>query len=218
MSGTAQSASSRSRNQNRKKVNEDASYVGPAVPSAAGIKRQAADRAEGDFSRAKRKKVEAVPVVQSKLDNDNKISLVDFAKMPSPFVYRYLSTFDLIPIIRPLPSTADEPPPPYSLSSNFPQSSRAPSPIPVTTPANRPRRELHPKDQSRRRSPRLSEEDGIFQRTPILADVHDLHLVLAGIAENHFREMAPINGREEVDTLAAFMFAVGDKTRGGRMK
>ncbi|KAJ4485444.1 hypothetical protein J3R30DRAFT_1358875 [Lentinula aciculospora] len=218
MSGATQSASSRSRNQNRKKANEDASYIGPAAFNAAGVKRQAADRAEGDSSRVKRKKVEQIPIMPSKLsDNDNKISLVDFAKMPSPFVHRYLSTFDLIPTIRPLPNTVDEPPPPYSLGSNFQQPSRAPSPIPITTPANRPRRELHPKDQSRIRSSRLSDEDNFFQRTPILADVNDLHIVLAGIAEKHFREMAPINGREEVDTLAAFMFAV-DKAKGGRFK
>ncbi|KAE9397675.1 hypothetical protein BT96DRAFT_67253 [Gymnopus androsaceus JB14] len=208
---SVQSASNRSRNQNRKKANEDASYIGPAPPNSAGVKRQAGVL-EGESSRAKRKKVEPAPVVHNKLpESENRISMVDFAKMPSPFIYRYLATFDLIPPIRPLPNSADEPPPPYSLGPNYQPPSRAPSPVAVTTPANRPRRDQN----SKRRSSRLSEEETLFQRTPVLADVHDLHLVLAGLAEKHFREMAPINGREEVDTLAAFIFAV-ERFKGGK--
>ena len=41
--------------------------------------------------------------------------------------------------------------------------------------------------------------------------------MLASIAERHFRETAAISGREEVDTLAAFMCAV-EKTKGGKSK
>lgn len=51
---------SRSRTQARKKVNDDAAYFGP--PTGAGAssnKRQATDKADGDLSRAKRKRVEA---------------------------------------------------------------------------------------------------------------------------------------------------------------
>ncbi|KIK66170.1 hypothetical protein GYMLUDRAFT_70381 [Collybiopsis luxurians FD-317 M1] len=210
MSATAQPTSNRSRYQNRKKVNEDASYVGPASSSSAGVKRQAQDRLD-DSSRVKRKKVEPVPLVQNKvLEVEHRISMVDFVKMPSPFIHRYLHTFDLIPSIRPLPISANEPQPPYSLGPGYHQPSRPPSPTAVT-PANRPRRDPNAKDPARRRSSRLSEEEIFYQRTPILADVHDLHIVLAGVAEKHFREMAPITGREEVDTLAAFMCAIENK-------
>ncbi|KAE9403225.1 hypothetical protein BT96DRAFT_917665 [Gymnopus androsaceus JB14] len=211
---SVQSAPNRSRNQNRKKANEDASYTGSALTNSAGIKRQGGVL-EGESSRAKRKKVEPPPVVHTKLpESENRISIADFVNMPSPFIYRYLAAFDLIPSIRPLPNSADEPPPPYSLGPNYRQPSPAPSPVPVTTPANRPRRDQKDQTQSRRRNSRLSEEIP-FQRT--VCDVHDLHLVLAGLAEKHFREMGPINGREEVDTLAAFIFSVGS-FKGGRLR
>ena len=59
-------------------------------------------------------------------------------------------------------------------------------------------------------------EDEI-SRVPILADVDELHTVLAAIAEKHFREMTSISGREEVDTLASFMCAV-EKTKGAKWK
>jgi hypothetical protein len=52
---------------------------------------------------------------------------------------------------------------------------------------------------------------------PILADIEELHAVLAGIAERHFRELGSINVREEVDTLASFMCAV-EKAKGGKNK
>jgi len=82
------------------------------------------------------------------------------------------------------------------------------------TPANRPRRES--KDHSRRRSSRLIEEEA-RSRPPILADVEEFHVVLAGIAERHFRDILAINGRKEVDTLASFMCAV-ERAKGGRIK
>lgn len=50
-----------------------------------------------------------------------------------------------------------------------------------------------------------------------MADIEELHGVLASIVERHFRETTPINGREEVDTLAAFMCAV-EKSKGGKIK
>jgi hypothetical protein len=49
-------AGSRSRPQARKKVNDDAAYFGP--PTGAGVKRHAADKADGE-PRVKRKKVDA---------------------------------------------------------------------------------------------------------------------------------------------------------------
>jgi hypothetical protein len=60
-------------------------------------------------------------------------------------------------------------------------------------------------------------EEDTATRPPILADLEELHGVLAGIAERHFRELASINGREEVDTLASFMCAV-EKAKGGKNK
>jgi len=54
-------------------------------------------------------------------------------------------------------------------------------------------------------------------RTPILADVGELHGTIAGIVERHFRELTSINGREEVDTLASFMCAV-EKAKGLKNK
>lgn len=85
--------------------------------------------------------------------------------------------------------------------------SRAPSPDPTPTPANRPKRG---KDTSRRRSTRLLEEEmrGLDQ-VPVLADIGELHGVLATIAQRHFRDASV----REVDTLSSFISAV--KTRGG---
>lgn len=132
--------------------------------------------------------------------------------MPIAVLHRYLTQFDIIPDVYPSPLFADDPPSPASLCNQLHHSSRPPSP-PPTTPANRPRREH--RDPSRRRSSRLLEEE-IPTRTPVLADVEELHGILAGIAERHFRELSSINGREEVDTLASFMCAV-EKFKGGRM-
>lgn len=62
-SNGTQSAPSRARTQARKKVNDDAAYFGPSSSSgAAGTKRQAADRADGE-PRVKRKRVDAAHVV-----------------------------------------------------------------------------------------------------------------------------------------------------------
>jgi hypothetical protein len=55
--GSTVMAGSRSRPQARKKVNDDAAYFGP--PAGAGVKRHAADKAEGE-PRMKRKKVDAI--------------------------------------------------------------------------------------------------------------------------------------------------------------
>lgn len=127
---------------------------------------------------------------------------------------RYMVQFDIVPSVYPSPLSIEDPPPPSSLADPQRQHSRPPSP-PTLTPANRPRRD--PKDAvSRRRSSRLLEEE-IRSRTPILADVEELHGVLASIVERHFRETTAINGREEVDTLAAFMCAV-EKSKGSKVK
>ncbi|KAF9471306.1 hypothetical protein BDN70DRAFT_888285 [Pholiota conissans] len=204
-------SSSRSRTQARKKVNDDASYFGP--PSSigpSGTKRQAADKVDGEQSRAKRKRVENTHPVSANTKKDApeaepRKSLVEFHKMSTNMLYRYMIQFDILPSVYPSPLTAENPPPPLSLVDPQRQHSRAPSP-PTVTPANRPRRD--PKDSSSRtRSSRVLEEDP-RSRTPILTDVDELHGVLASIVERHFRETTSIIGREEVDTLAAFMCAV----------
>ncbi|KAF5377243.1 hypothetical protein D9615_006409 [Tricholomella constricta] len=210
---------SRSRPQARRKPNDDASYFGPPVASGsiAGVKRHAADKADGE-PRGKRKRVEPITTASTSnprrdgTNSEQKASLVDFVKMPTPVLYRYLMQYDIVPHVYPSPMTAEDPAPPSSLEHPYRQPTHEPSP-PLLTPANRPRRD--PKEQSRRRSSRLLEETR--SRTPILADIEELHLVLAGVVERHFRELPSISGREEVDTLASFMCAV-EKAKGGRLK
>ncbi|TFK76647.1 hypothetical protein BDN72DRAFT_852004 [Pluteus cervinus] len=214
MSAAPQSLStggSRSRPQARRKQNDDASYNGP-INGASGSKRQATDKAEGE-PRMKRKRVDAPQISTNNsgsgrrdADESQRISLVEFVKMPTTVLHKYLTQYDVVPMIYPSPLTADDPPPPSTLADPF----RVPPSPPLLTPANRPRRDLG--SQSRRRSSRLLEDD-IRGRPPILADVDQLHVVLAGLVERHFHEMSAITPREEVDTLASFMCAVG-KTKG----
>ena len=136
---------------------------------------------------------------------------VEFKEMPTQILYRYVAQFDIVPSVYPSPLSPEDPPSPSSLVDSQFQDSRPPSP-PILTPANRPRRD--PKDsQGRRRSSRLLEED-TRNRTPILADVNEVHNVLASIVGRHFRELTSI---KEVDTLAAFMCAV-EKSKGGKSK
>ncbi|KAF5369858.1 hypothetical protein D9758_001094 [Tetrapyrgos nigripes] len=218
MSSQAPSAS-RARNP-RKKVNEDASYIGPSGFNSAGSKRQAADRADGE-PRAKRKRVsESANAMLAPpprvAESETRPSKVDFGKMSTAQLHRYLSHYELVPVIRPSPLTHYDPPPPYSLADPHAHraDSRPPSPPPPhITPANRPRRDH--KDQSRRRSSRLLDDESFLTRTPILHDVGDVHMALASLAERHFREKLTISGREEVDTLASFMCAI-EKLKVGR--
>ena len=235
---TQPTTSSRSRTQSRKKVNDDAAYFGPPASgaSASATKRQAPDKAEGE-PRVKRKRVETSHIITPKRDNmesEPRKSLVsglflstscsgfrrdvlfqvEFQKMPTQILYRYMAQFDIVPSVYPSPLSPEDPPAPSSLVDSQHQESRPPSP-PILTPANRPRRDA--KDsQGRRRSSRLLEED-TRNRTPILADVDEVHNVLASIVGRHFKELTSINGREEVDTLAAFMCAV-EKSKGGKSK
>ncbi|KAH7911811.1 hypothetical protein BJ138DRAFT_1172309 [Hygrophoropsis aurantiaca] len=205
---------SRSRPQARKKPNDDAAYFGPPTT---GTKRAAVDRAEGE-PRVKRKRVDnpsahtqAHPHASTHarkaektagggmlggLDAEEK-SLVEFKNMPTAALHRYLSHFNLIPMIHPSPLCAADPPPPSYLQDPL-HYAHAHSPVVLPTIANRPRRD--PKDHSRRRSSRLL-DDPYPHRTPILADIADVHAVLAEMAERHFLEHVV----SEIDTLAAFM-------------
>ncbi|KAH0838711.1 hypothetical protein J3R83DRAFT_7041 [Lanmaoa asiatica] len=206
VSGTVASGS-RSRPQARKKPNDDAAYFGPPTAS----KRQAADRAEGE-PRVKRKRVEprkvdragiSVDAEEEKSSSDSSQEgspghvQIDFKSLPMTTLHRYISHFNLIPLINPSPLTFADPPTPAFLLEPMAHSSRALSPLVIPTPANRPRRD--PKDQSRRRSSRLLEENET--RTPILSDVADVHTLLATLAERHFQDYV-VN---EIDTLASFM-------------
>jgi hypothetical protein len=123
--------------------------------------------------------------------------------MPIAGLYRYLNHFNLIPPIYPSPLTAADPPSPDSLLDPIRQNPRGLSPFAIPTLGNRPRRD--PKDQSRRRSSRLLDENET--RTPILADMAEFQAVLAAIAERHFQNHAV----SEIDTLASFMVKTSTK-------
>ncbi|KAG6371515.1 hypothetical protein JVT61DRAFT_9219 [Boletus reticuloceps] len=199
----AVASGSRSRPQARKKPNDDAAYFGPPTAS----KRQAVERAEGE-PRVKRKRVEPLRKVGRtgvSADADEEKSSqgspgygqIDFKSLPVATLHRYISHFNLIPIINPSPLSLADPPTPAFLLEPTPHSSRALSPLVIPTPANRPRRD--PKDQSRRRSSRLLEDNET--RTPIMSDVAEVHTLLAALAERHFQDYV-VN---EIDTLASFM-------------
>lgn len=143
----------------------------------------------------------------------------DFSTLPTASLYRYIIHHDLIPHIYPTPLSADDPPPPAALLDPLKMASRAPSPQPLmglgTTPANRPqRRSRASKEASQRRSTRILEEETRVgpEQVPVLADVGEIHNVLANIAQRHFRESTV----KELDTLSSFMCAV--KAKGGRWR
>jgi len=129
---------------------------------------------------------------------------MDFSTLPAEALHRYLAQYDLIPAVHPSPLSAHDPPAPPSLLEPNWASSRGASPPAVMTVANRPRRE--PREQNRRRSSRLLEEEGRV-RTPVLADVAEVQSVLANIAQRHFEGQVV----KEVDSLASFMCAVKGK-------
>ena len=108
-------------------------------------------------------------------------------------------------MVRPSPLLVDDPPPPATLANPARAVIRETSPG-ASLPGNRSRR---------RRSSRLADDES--GRTAVLADVDEVHMVLAGIAERHFRETLSISGREEVDTLASFMCAV-EKAKAMRVR
>jgi len=202
----------------RKKPNDDAAYTGPSAAAlgvagsgAQATKRQATDRVEGE-PRNKRKKVETIVNTQNRpvIDqlSEHRTSLVEFNKLSITELHRYLTQFNIVPIVRPSPLLVDDPPSPATLANPARTVMRETSPG-VPLPGNRSRRE------GRRRSSRLADDES--GRTAVLADVDEVHMVLAGIAERHFRETLSISGREEVDTLASFMCAV-EKAKAVRVR
>ncbi|KAK7468450.1 hypothetical protein VKT23_002962 [Stygiomarasmius scandens] len=179
---TAASVSTARRSQTRKRVaNEDATYIGPSSVRQAAI--------EG----VKRRRLVAEPANDPE-PSENSISMLDLSSVQ---LHRYLDHYDLVPIIYPLPISAENPPPPHSLANSH----HLPPP-PQITPANRPRRDFRDTDFD-------PPEGHPFQtRAPILNDVQEVHAVLAGIAQKHFRENLTVSGRDEIDTLVAFISAV----------
>jgi hypothetical protein len=133
--------------------------------------------------------------------SDVHLRQMDFSTLPVDALHRYLVQYDLIPAVYPSPLSVKDPPPPPSLLGPTQGSSRGASPPAVTTPANRPRRES--REQNRRMSSRLLEEEG-RARTPVLADIAEVQTVLASIAQRHFEGQVV----KEVDSLASFMCAV----------
>ncbi|KAF8633967.1 hypothetical protein AX15_001145 [Amanita polypyramis BW_CC] len=216
-SNPPQPSNPRPRPQARKKPNDDAAYTGPSAAAlAAGgtqsAKRQASDRAEGE-PRNKRKKAELAANGQNNKTtvdqmSESRSSLVEFNKLSTAELHRYLTQFNIVPTVRPSPLLVDDPPAPLTLANPARVLVRENSPG-VTTTANRPRREV------RRRSSRVGDEEN--GRSAVLSDVKEVHAVLAGIAERHFRETLTISGREEVDTLASFMCAV-EKAKAVRVR
>ncbi|KAJ7599346.1 hypothetical protein C8J56DRAFT_916489 [Mycena floridula] len=97
----------------RKKLDrDDASYFGAPVPAVmTGIKRIASTSIlPGESERnLKRKRM----LLDSYTEGRN---MVDFTKLSPATVYRYLNHFELIPNIHPSPLTAEDPPPPLSLT------------------------------------------------------------------------------------------------------
>ncbi|KIY63240.1 hypothetical protein CYLTODRAFT_426263 [Cylindrobasidium torrendii FP15055 ss-10] len=221
------SMQSRSRPAPRKKPSDDAAYFGPSTST---LKRPATERPEPD-NRVKRKRIDGPGTAsgfREPLDMENRISLVEFEKMSTPTLYRYLMTYNIIPTISPSPLGPEDPPSPASLG--LPPAGRQPSPAASVASTVRDRdnnakekdannnkdgkdKDVH---AARRRSSRLIEDDQPPTRMPIRADVQELHSVLAAIADRHFRDSLSVTSREEVDTLASFMCAV--ERHKGRMK
>ncbi|TFY60976.1 hypothetical protein EVJ58_g4793, partial [Rhodofomes roseus] len=132
----ASTSTARSRPQlSRKKLNaDDAAYHAPPSASAAGAKRTATERADGE-PRAKRKRVDASSNAASasgagngasgssgmgggKKDQTNgegKINLIDFSTLPSEAVFEYLVQYDLVPDVEPSSLSPVDPPPPSAL-------------------------------------------------------------------------------------------------------
>ncbi|KAI0369902.1 hypothetical protein BV20DRAFT_325821 [Pilatotrama ljubarskyi] len=224
---TAATPAPRARGQNARKRAAQADDA--AYHAAVGTKRAAADRADGDRERTKRKRVDASTTAggtastshathpASAGDKEDRVSLIDFTALPTDALHRYLAHFDLIPDLEPSPLSVEDPGPPSSLLKPKAQiplhghalrqaSTASPGPIPTGGAANRPRRDP---GGNRRRSTRLVEEERVPAPPPVYGDIAEVDGVLAAIAERHFREQEV----KEVDTLAAFMCAVQAKAR-----
>ncbi|KAH9920311.1 uncharacterized protein B0H18DRAFT_1024778 [Fomitopsis serialis] len=185
---------------------DDAAYHAPPSASAVGVKRVAGERADGE-PRAKRKRVDASATAgaassaaghsasgssgltggkKDQANGEGKINLVHrLLALPSAAVFEYLMQYDLVPDVEPSPLGPDDPSPPSAL--------------------------LRPRSQPRRHASTASPAPGVEPVVPVLADVHEVHGVLAQVAQRHFREHTV----KEVDALASFMYALKAKVRMG---
>ncbi|KAI0358826.1 hypothetical protein OH77DRAFT_1110044 [Trametes cingulata] len=210
-----------------------------AYHAAAGTKRAATDRADGDRERTKRKRVDASSAAAgggagggggtgtnsqgnaghagAAGDKDDRVSLIDFSALPTDALHRYLAHFDLIPDLDPSPLSVEDPGPPSSLlrpKSHVPPHGHALRQASTASPGPIPtgstaNRPRRDPGGNRRRSTRLVEEERQPAPPPVYGDIAEVDGVLAAIAERHFREQEV----KEVDTLAAFMCAVQAKAR-----
>lgn len=141
---------------------------------------------------------------------------VDFSTLPTDALHRYLACFNLIPEVVPSPLTAEDPGPPSSLLKSREDtaphghalrrtSTASPGPGGSGTGASRGRRDG---GANRRRSSRLVEDERQGGAPAVYSDLGEVEVVLATLAERHFRE----NEVKEVDTLTAFMCAVKAKS------
>ncbi|KAI0307525.1 hypothetical protein B0F90DRAFT_1807013 [Multifurca ochricompacta] len=201
----------------RKRPN-DSAWFSNNMTTVTSVKRQATTERVESEPRNKRKRVEPTLQTPSQLGfrmerprerQNDEPPVMDFSTLPVEALHRYLAQYDLIPAVHPSPLSVQDPPPPPSLLEPLRTLSRGASPPAVSTPANRPRRES--REQSRRRSSRLLEEEARM-RTPVLADVAEVQSVLANIAQRHFEGQVV----KEVDSLASFMCAI--KGRGSRQQ
>ncbi|KZT42835.1 hypothetical protein SISSUDRAFT_1058300 [Sistotremastrum suecicum HHB10207 ss-3] len=197
---------SRSRQNTRKKTDDDSAYIGA---SGLGKKRAAPD---GNEPRMKRKRIESAGLVPPQGTvgiGETRNPLMDFSALPTAALHRYLITWDLVPFMDPGPTSLDAPPLPSSLLTAPTMHTRITGQSSSTTPANRPRRTPA---SANRRSSRLSEEDERQTRqAPVLADVQAIPGVLAALAQRHFMNKQP--PVKEGEIVMEFLYAT--RTRGG---
>ncbi|KIJ45243.1 hypothetical protein M422DRAFT_30099 [Sphaerobolus stellatus SS14] len=197
---------SKSRPTARKRVNaDDSPFIGPS-----GGNKRGADKADGGLERAKRKRVDAQSGSSSKrtdrnADGESSSLTVDFHAFPLEALHKYLLQVDAVPQLNPSPCSTETPPLPSSLLNPPVVAPRIASPVPSSTPANRPKRDG--RESQRRRSSRLQEEDARSRKAPILADAEAVQDVFATLAERNFEKTTI----REVDALHQFILAV--KTR-----
>lgn len=157
---------------------------------------------------------------------------VDFTTLSREAVHQYLVHFDIAPVLYPSPISALGPPPPEALLDLQPgQPIKFPSPM-VTgaIPADHNAQPQHHQLSNPNRPTLQQQDHSIFsvknyrsvdddedsagpsssQRTATLADIADLDVVLARLAERHFRDESV----HELDTLATFLALVKNSANG----
>jgi hypothetical protein len=154
---------------------------------------------------------------------------VDFTTLPREVIHQYLVQFDITPMLHPSPISASSPPPPGALlDPQHAQPIKFPSPTAMgtTTADHNAPQQQHQQINPNRQTPQhdnsiftarhyrsVDDDDdlaGSSHRTATLADIADLDLVLARLAERHFRDESV----HELDTLATFLALVKNSANG----